>query len=149
MESTPRSSVTAALLAALVVAACARQPAVQGGVRSGGGPRTPAEQARADGGIQPYTKADVEFMQGMINHHAQAVVMSGWAPSRTTRRDVLVLCERIVNAQRDEIAMMQRWLRARHQDVPDPDLKSDRAGMDMPGMSGMNMDDMLMPGMLT
>ena len=98
------------LLAAFGAAGCASTPAVQGGVRTGAGPRTPAELAKADGGIQPYTKADVQFMQGMINHHAQAVVMSTWAPSHTTRRDVLVLCERIVNAQRDEIAMMQRWL---------------------------------------
>ena len=55
--------------------------------------------------------ADVEFMAGMIPHHAQAVIMAGWAPSHGAREDVAILCERIVVGQRDEIATMQTWLR--------------------------------------
>ena len=68
-------------------------------------------------GRYAYTDADVEFMGGMIPHHAQAVVMAGWAPSHGARKDVGVLCERIVVAQRDEIALMQNWLRDRDETV--------------------------------
>jgi uncharacterized protein (DUF305 family) len=94
-------------------------------------------------GQLPYTDADVDFMSGMIPHHAQAVVMAGWAPSHGARKDVAVLCERIVVAQRDEIAMMQNWLRDRGQEVPDA--TSTRHKMKMNGME----HEMLMPGMLT
>ncbi len=106
---------------------------------------TPAEQAKADSGRPPYTPADVKFMQGMIGHHAQAIVMAAWAPSHDARADVRILAERIGVAQTDEIAMMQRWLRDRRETVPDADAHHEHAGMDMPGM---NMPAM-MPGMLT
>jgi uncharacterized protein (DUF305 family) len=94
-------------------------------------------------GRLPYTDADVDFMAGMIPHHAQAVIMAGWAPSHGARTDVAVLCERIVVAQRDEIAMMQTWLQDRGQTVPDA--TSTRHRMKMNGVE----HDMLMPGMLT
>ena len=92
---------------------------------------------------QPYVEADVQFMAGMIPHHAQAVLIAGWAPSHGARPDLKILCERIVVAQRDEIAMMQGWLRDRGQKVPDA--TSTRMHMSMNGME----HDMLMPGMLT
>lgn len=103
-----------------------------------------------------YTGADVEFVQGMIVHHAQAVVMSDWAPSHGARPDLLVLCKRIALSQRDEISMMQHWLQDRHLAVPDPfhmhkiDHGSvhDTSATDMPGMD-MGDHPMLMPGMLT
>lgn len=104
---------------------------------------TPAQQAKADSGRPPYTRADVAFMQGMIGHHAQAIVMAGWAPTHDARADVRILAERIKVAQTDEIAMMQRWLRDRHEMVPDADAHHEHAGMNMPGMPPM------MPGMLT
>jgi uncharacterized protein (DUF305 family) len=91
----------------------------------------------------PYSDADVDFMAGMIPHHAQAVIMAGWAASHGARKDVAILCERIVVAQRDEIAMMQQWLRDRGQMVPDA--TSTRHKMKMNGVE----HDMLMPGMLT
>src|ERR1041385_4597734 len=69
-------------------------------------------------GNYPYSDADVEFMSGMIPHHAQAVIMAGWAPSHGARHDVAVLCERIVVGQRDEIAMMQQWLSDRASKCP-------------------------------
>lgn len=94
-------------------------------------------------GQLPYSDADVDFMSGMIPHHAQAVVMAGWAPSHGARTDVAILCERIVVAQRDEIVMMQNWLRDRGQTVPDA--TSTRHTMKMDGVE----HDMLMPGMLT
>src|SRR5215510_14265681 len=94
-------------------------------------------------GHLPYSDADVDFMAGMIPHHAQAVIMAGWAPTHGARQDVAVLCERIVVAQRDEIAMMQQWLRDRGLEVPDA--TSTRHKMKMNGME----HEMLMPGMLT
>jgi uncharacterized protein (DUF305 family) len=94
-------------------------------------------------GHLPYTDADVDFMSGMIPHHAQAVIMAGWAPTHGARQDVAVLCERIVVAQRDEIAMMQTWLSDRGLEVPDA--TSTRHKMKMGGMT----HEMLMPGMLS
>ena len=94
-------------------------------------------------GRLPYSDADVEFMSGMIPHHAQAVVMAGWAPSHGARPDVAVLCERIVVGQRDEIATMQTWLRDRGEEVPDA--TSMRHKMKMDGVT----HEMLMPGMLS
>ena len=94
-------------------------------------------------GRLPFSDADVDFMSGMIPHHAQAVIMGGWAPTHGARQDVAILCERIVVAQRDEIAMMQTWLGDRGQEVPDA--TSTRHKMTMNGMT----HEMLMPGMMT
>jgi uncharacterized protein (DUF305 family) len=110
----------------------------------------PAEQARRDGGIPPFVAADVKFMQGMIHHHAQAILIAKWAPGHGASDAVQRLCERIVVAQRDEIRLMSTWLRQRKQEVPSADtlgMASAHAGHDMPGMT-MAMPP-LMPGMLT
>lgn len=88
-------------------------------------------------------EADAHFMSGMIPHHAQAVLIAGWADTRTSRRDVRVLAARIVVAQRDEIAMMQTWLRDHGLPVPAADATHHRMVMDG------HAHDMLMPGMLT
>jgi uncharacterized protein (DUF305 family) len=91
----------------------------------------------------PVNAADVHFMSGMIPHHAQAVLIAGWAPTHAERADVRALCERIVVGQRDEIALMQTWLHDQHQPVPDAN--ATHIKMMMNGME----HDMLMPGMLT
>lgn len=91
----------------------------------------------------PYSQADVDFMSGMIPHHAQAVLIAGWAASHGARPDVRTLCERMVVAQRDEIEYMRTWLRDRGQPVPDANATHHR--MKMNGVE----HDMLMPGMLT
>jgi uncharacterized protein (DUF305 family) len=101
---------------------------------SGGKPST---------GRYPFTKADVDFMSHMIGHHAQALVMAGWAPSHGASASVRTLCERIINGQQDEIATMQRWLKDRGQPVPPP------SPMPMKMKSGSMQHEMLMPGMLT
>ena len=88
----------------------------------------------------PFTSADVHFMAGMIGHHAQAVLIAGWAPSHGASAAVRALCERIVVGQRDEIVLMQRWLGDRHEPVPE----ADPAHHTMPGM-----ETSMMPGMLT
>jgi uncharacterized protein (DUF305 family) len=100
-------------------------------------------QAKADSVRHPYTAADVHFMSGMIHHHAQAIVMSRWAPTHGASPAVQRLCDRIINAQQDEILTMQSWLRDRRQPVPD----ATATGMKM-NMGGME-HEMLMPGMLT
>ena len=91
----------------------------------------------------PYSQADIEFMQGMIPHHAQAVLIAGWAASHGARPEVRILCERQVVAQRDEIEFMRNWLRDRGEDVPAANATHHR--MKMNGVE----HDMLMPGMLT
>jgi uncharacterized protein (DUF305 family) len=98
-----------------------------------------------------YTAADVRFMQGMIGHHAQALAMTALIPTRSSRQDIRMLGQRITVSQTDEIAMMQQWLRDRHQQVPARDAQPGRqmmAGNSM-NMPGMAMSDTLMPGMLT
>ena len=49
-------------------------------------------------------------MTGMIVHHAQAVLIAGWAPTHGASPSIVLLTERIVVGQQDEIALMQRWL---------------------------------------
>jgi len=104
---------------------------------------TSSAQTRPASAQASYSKADIDFMAGMIHHHAQAIVMSRWAPTHGASPAILTLTERIINAQQDEIASMQRWLRSHGQPVPEPDPHG--MMMDMGGMK----HEMLMPGMLT
>ena len=110
----------------------------------------PAAQARADNGKPPFVEADVKFMQGMIHHHAQAILIAKWAPSHGASESVRKLSERIVVAQRDEILMMVNWLRERNLEVPVADtlgMAAQHAGHNMPGMTMTS--PVMMPGMLT
>lgn len=107
------------------------------------GPEGAKLRARADSARWPYTAADIKFMSEMLHHHAQAIVMAKWAPSHGASPAVQRLCERIINAQTDEIGLMSRWLEDRNQLVPAPN----PAGMKMT-MGGME-HTMLMPGMLS
>jgi len=133
MSVVSRPAAAACLFVAALTAGCASAP-----------PGRPVlHQTPPTLGHYPYTDADVEFMSGMIPHHAQAVVMAGWAASHGARKDVAILCERIVVGQRDEIALMQTWLRDRGEAVPDA--ASTRHKMKMNGVE----HEMLMPGMLS
>jgi uncharacterized protein (DUF305 family) len=124
----------AGALAAIAAAACATA------TQQSSSP-SPAAQATADSGRHAYAAGDVRFMTGMIHHHAQAVLMAGWAPTHGASQAVRVMCERIVVGQRDEIVLMERWLRDRHDTVPE----TDTSHATMPGMDHAT----LMPGMLT
>ena len=100
-----------------------------------------------------YTPADVHFMSGMIYHHAQAILIAGWAQSHGASPSVQTLCDRIVASQTDEINLLSNWLRARGEAVPHVDPQhmymAGMGGMgDMGGMGGMDSSHM-MPGMLT
>jgi len=78
-----------------------------------------------------YTVADVQFMQHMIGHHAQAIVMAEMAPTRGASDAVLKLAQKIEISQRDEIDYMKQWLSERKQAIPsDEQLHA----MPMPGM---------------
>jgi uncharacterized protein (DUF305 family) len=101
-----------------------------------------AATAQAQSPASKVSEADVRFMSGMIPHHAQAVLIAGWAASHGARNDIRILCERIVVAQQDEIALMQHWLREKGAPVPAAD--ATHLKMKMNGME----HDMLMPGML-
>lgn len=74
---------------------------------------------RVDSSRMSFTDADVKFMRGMIAHHAQALIMSRLAPENGASEDVQTLSSRIINAQKDEIATMQQWLKDRDQPVPE------------------------------
>lgn len=76
--------------------------------------------------------ADVLFVRGMIPHHAQALEMTGLVAERTGHETIRRLAGRIEVSQRDEIALMERWLERRGEALP--------AGHD---------HGPLMPGMLT
>lgn len=78
-----------------------------------------------------HTADDVRFIQMMIGHHAQALLMAELAPDRAEDAQVLFLARKIDISQRDEIGFMLQWLRERGQATPDP---SDPHAMDMPGM---------------
>lgn len=75
--------------------------------------------ARIDSARMNFTQADVDFMVGMIGHHAQALIMSRLAPENGASRSVQTLAARIINAQDDEIFLMKKWLRDRGQPVPE------------------------------
>ena len=100
--------------------------------------------------LPPRSPADVEFMQGMILHHAQAVEMTAMIRSRTQNKDLRSLGARISSSQADEIKFMKRWLAARGESL----------SMAMPNMPSMDMSHEAshealhetvapMPGMLT
>ncbi|HEY4735084.1 MAG TPA: DUF305 domain-containing protein [Gemmatimonadaceae bacterium] len=136
---------TATLLIALLAAACAT-PGQTGANQTSPTPVATATARTADtteGAARTYTAADVDFMSGMIGHHSQAILMSKWAPSHGASPSIQTLALRIINAQQDEIAAMQKWLQDHHQPVPD--VSAHGIMMKMGGME----HEMVMPGMLT
>src|SRR4029077_13069093 len=102
--------------------------------------------ASTTGVLPPSSPKDVEFMQGMIMHHAQAVEMTALIDARTENKQLRLLGARISHSQAEEIKFMERWLQARGKPTSLP--MSSMPGMDMSGMD-MPKHEMLMPGMLT
>ena len=129
---------------ALLVAACATTAPGSGDGEASDGPRivqpgAPGQAATTFSADEidevegvSYTQADVRFMQGMIPHHEQALVMTELVRRYATTDAVRQMALRMEISQRDEIALMETWLR--NHDEPTR----------MPG-HGMHM----MPGMLT
>jgi len=106
------------LAASLIAAACAHAPAETPTMQTPAEYGSPAARASADTTRKGYTQADVRFMQAMIGHHAQALEMAALVASRTNHPAIRLLAERIDVSQRDEIALMKRWLETRGEDVP-------------------------------
>ncbi len=109
-----------------------------------GAPGKPSKTlpANTKGTLPPKSHADVEFMQGMIMHHAQAIEMTALITSHTENKDLRSLGARISSSQASEINFMKRWLVVR----------GEATSMAMPGMPDMDMSGNpipLMPGMLT
>ena len=153
------------LLLAVAAAGCAGTPAATGATTGTAPVPPPADaatagraasdaaaiaRARADSARHPYTAADIRFMQGMIAHHAQALLMARMAPTHGASPDIRTLAGRIINAQQDEIGIMQHWLRDRRQAVPEPDTAmAAAAGHDAHAQHGAAHAGAAMPGMLT
>src|SRR5687768_3471820 len=106
--------IVAALLATAAAACSARQRAAQPTapqVTRASSETEAIAKAKADSARYPYTAADVHFMSGMIGHHAQALEMAALVPTHGASASIRILAERIINAQQDEITIMQQWLR--------------------------------------
>lgn len=136
MRSLSRRPLTAALFA-LLGAACV-----------GGAPPSIDSQPAPSPQVAPLSArranpADVQFISGMIHHHAQALVMAELARTHGASPAVRTLSERIHVSQTDEIRLMQQWLADMGEPVPEPS----PTGMRM--MMGGVEHDMLMPGMLS
>lgn len=97
--------------------------------------------------LPPVSPADVQFMQGMIMHHAQAVEMTVLIEAHTENKNVRLLGARISHSQSDEIAFMKRWLVSRGQPISDATHDTHKMHMNHKNMSHEQMA--LMPGMLT
>lgn len=112
-----------------------------------GAPGQPTKKlpANTTAKLPPRSAKDVEFMQGMIMHHAQAVEMTALIESRTQNKDVRKIGAKISQSQIQEIEFMKRWLTLRGEKT------------EMQGMSDMDDEEEgshhhgnhLMPGMLT
>jgi len=109
-----------------------------------GAPGAPSQRLPA--GTRPSaperSMADIDFMQGMIMHHSQAVEMTALIPSHTENKEIHLLGARISRSQSDEMHFMKRWLTSRGEPI----------SMAMPGMPDMDKNGnpmQAMPGMLT
>ena len=137
-----RNSAHAPLLALVAFSLSAQREAPT--VVQPGAPGQPSRTLSSDtrASVPPVAAPDVDFMQGMIMHHSQAVEMTALIPSHTTNPDVRSLGAKISSSQSDEMHFMKRWLAARGRPT----------SMSMPGMPDMDMSGKPMapmPGMLT
>jgi uncharacterized protein (DUF305 family) len=136
------------VLAGIVLTLCALAASSQVVVQPGApGQPTKTLPSGTHATLPPTSPKDIEFMQGMIMHHQQAVDMVALIDERSTNRELRLLGERIGHSQGDEIRFMKRWLTARGQSTEMPMHMMTMPGMSMP--MPMSMHDMLMPGMLT
>ena len=98
-----RSRFVPAAFLLIAAAACSKATNQGSGAAAQPAPYAANQAATAKPKGYPYTPADVEFMSGMIAHHAQALVMAGWAQSHGAGSSIQTLAGRIINGQQDEI----------------------------------------------
>ena len=93
---------------------------------------------RSSAGSAAFNDADVEFLQGMVPHHSQAVAMAELVPDRTDRPELNELAETIISTQNEEIEQMNTLL-------SDAGAEPVEGGMDHGGMTegGMTMSGMM------
>lgn len=149
---TTRSSCTLTSTLALALVACAGAPPPGAADPSDASTDADLErleelfEARTDSATLVVSEADVRFMTGMISHHAQALVMAGMAESHGASAEMLVLTGRVINAQQDEINVMQAWLRDRGRPVPEVEIDGTELRIDgghPPHMHGMLSDEQM------
>lgn len=137
-----RVLVIAGMLVGLAAVSQGQPPIIQPGAPGEPSREISAEDASNLTAID-YTDGDIRFMQGMISHHAQALEMTRLLESRTDNAMMRQLSERIDISQRDEIMMMQGWLRERDQTVPEVDTYHQAGFVRMPGMlTGEEMEEL-------
>jgi uncharacterized protein (DUF305 family) len=138
-------------VAAVLLAGCggdAEQPEPEptpvGNVVQPGAPGEPSRKLTAGEVAEieqaKHTKADVRFMQDMVHHHGQAILMTKWVPGRTTSKDIRLMARRMRLSQETEIEQIRGWLKARSvqpRDANDHGAHDHGSGEDLP------------PGMLT
>jgi uncharacterized protein (DUF305 family) len=135
--------IVAVLICFSALLASAQQPVI---VQPGApGQPTKILPANTAAKLPPLSPKDVEFMQGMIMHHAQAVEMTALIESRTQNKQLRLIGAKISQSQSDEMKMMKRWLERRGEKTEMP--MKEMSGMDM--SMDMSHHQMLMPGMLT
>lgn len=145
IANVPRIFAVSLCLFAGVYAVAAQEPAI---VQPGApGQPTKVLPASTRAKLPPISRQDVEFMQGMIMHHAQAVEMVDLIAERTTNRDIRMLGDRIAQSQADEMKFMRQWLEMRghpteHAMPARADAHGAHHGESKPSQH-------LMPGMLT
>ena len=120
---------------------------IQPGAPGAGNTTLSTAAAKAGEVRQPPSMADIDFMQGMIMHHNQAVEMTEMLKTRTHDKEVMELGKKIDLSQTDEMRWMKQWLTDRGLPASaDPMVGMDMKGMDM---KDMDMSMPMMPGMLT
>ena len=111
----------------------AQVPIIQPGAPGQASRVITAEEA-SDLAAISYSLGDIQFLRGMIPHHAQAKEMSALAEDRTNNTTVLAVAARITLSQDDEISMMQGWLRDQGLDAPAEDVHHQPGFERMKGM---------------
>jgi len=96
----------------------------------------PSTTAGGAASVRP-SEPDIAFIQGMLAHHAQAVEMVALVPRRTTRRELLLIAERIDVSQRDEMTWMRDWLAEHRIPTTENHGAHDHAAMGHASMPGM------------
>lgn len=134
IHSTSGWAVLAALTAFSISSVLhAQVPIIQPGAPGQASRVITAEEASDLAGIS-YSLGDIQFLRGMIPHHAQAKEMSALAQERTNNTTVLAVAARITLSQDDEISMMQGWLRDQGLDAAAEDVHHQPGFERMKGM---------------
>ena len=123
---TPSVTTGLAITLAITLAACGSDDSSSA---------TNATNAPATNASATYAAADIEFAQGMIAHHEQAIEMAEIAldPNRAAGPEVVDLATRVKAAQDPEVELMTGWLTA----AGAPMTMDMSDGHDMSSMEGM------------